>query len=184
MFIFDEKHIASAVLHLLHKKLTSVNAYKKGMADSYIRQQINGFFFSNDQQDVTTYESSKKKHKPMEDQFIDPGDIYTIDGMNIKSDFSMKNDELEIYLQLNIMDEYKQHNPLPFWRDHQQKFPCLSLVARRLFSIYVTSAAGRVVTARHSSLDPAIVNDILDQKSEFFFSIRMIIECLHVQLRK
>jgi hypothetical protein len=60
-------------------------------------------------------------------------------------------------------------DPLRSWKEHQSKFPCLSLIARRLFSIPVTSAAversfsaaGLTITERRSSLDPSTVNDIL-----------------------
>ena len=74
---------------------------------------------------------------------------------------------------MDIEDVYKQSDPLPFWREHQQKFPALSLLARRLFSIPVTSAAverqfssaGLTINQRRSSLDPDTVNDILFIKS-------------------
>ena len=93
--------------------------------------------------------------------------------MDADSNFILKNDELERYLRLNIEDEHKQPNPLPFWRDHHQKFPCLSLIARRLFSIPVTSAAversfsaaGIVITECRPSLDPSTVNDVLFVRS-------------------
>ncbi|CAF4343224.1 unnamed protein product [Rotaria sp. Silwood2] len=92
---------------------------------------------------------------------------------------------------MNIENIYKQSNPLPFWRDHQKKFPGLSLLARRLFSIPVTSAeverqfssAGFTVTQRRSSLDSATLNDVLfvqsiqkvlDSKPNFF-SLKMSI---------
>ena len=42
---------------------------------------------------------------------------------------------------MNIEDIHKIPNPLPLWEHYQQKFPCLSLVARRLFLIPATSAA-------------------------------------------
>ena len=69
---------------------------------------------------------------------------------------------------MNIEEIYKQPNPLPYWRDHQNKFPALSLLARRLFSIPVTSAglerqfssARLTVTERRSSLDPETVNNV------------------------
>ena len=42
---------------------------------------------------------------------------------------------------MNIEDIHKIPNPLPLWKHYQEKFPCLSLVARRLFLIPATSAA-------------------------------------------
>ena len=105
----------------------------------------------------------------MEDQFADLEDINMNDDINIVSRSKLKNDELDQHLRMTIDDIYKQSNPLPFWKDHEQKFPCLSLLARRLFSIPVTSAAveqsfsaaGLAITERRSALDPDTVNDIL-----------------------
>lgn len=87
--------------------------------------------------------------------------------------------QLQQHLKMNIEDVYKIPNPLPFWKQYQQKFPCLSLIARRLFSIPVTSAAversfsaaGLAVTERRSSLNPQTLNDIL-----FVRSIQNILE--------
>jgi hypothetical protein len=74
---------------------------------------------------------------------------------------------------MNIDGIYKLQNPLPFWRDHQNKFPGLALSARLLFSIPVTSAgverqfsyAGLTVTERRSTLHPDTVNNILFVRS-------------------
>ena len=106
----------------------------------------------------------------MEDQFADPDDdnIYDLNS----TPATVKN-ELEKYLRMNIEDVYKQPNPLPFWRDHQNKFPGLALLARRLFSIPVTSAgverqfssAGLTINQPRSSLDPDTVNDVLFVRS-------------------
>jgi len=114
-------------------------------------------------------EPAKKKHKSMKDQFADPDEIDTNDDIDLISATTSKNDELNKYLRMNIDDAYKQLDPLPFRKEHQSKFPCLSLIARRLFSIPVTSAAversfsaaGLTITERRSSLDPSTVNDIL-----------------------
>lgn len=70
---------------------------------------------------------------------------------------------------MNIEVIYKQSSPLLFWKSNPKKFPALSLLARRLFSIPVTSAsversfsaAGLVVTERRASIDPSTANDIL-----------------------
>jgi hypothetical protein len=52
----------------------------------------------------------------------------------MEDQFADQDDELDRYLRMNIEDIYKQSNSLPFWRDHQNKFPALFLLARRLFS--------------------------------------------------
>ncbi|CAF1224626.1 unnamed protein product [Rotaria sordida] len=173
MFTFDEKHLSAAVLHPLYRRLTFASAYSKTIAHSYIRQQIDEILGLNSQEQMTLPEPSKKKHKSMEDQFADPDEVGGIDGIDMVLATTVKNDELDKYLRMNIEDIYKQPNPLPFWKYHQHKFPCLSLLARRLFSIPVTSAAversfsaaGLAVTERRSSLDPDTVNDILFVRS-------------------
>ncbi|CAF4309979.1 unnamed protein product, partial [Rotaria sp. Silwood2] len=173
MFTFDEKHLAAAVLHPLYRRLTFASTYSKTIAHSYIHQQVDEILGLNSQEQMTLSEPSKKKHKSMEDQFADPDDVGGIDGIDMVSTTTVKNDELDKYLRMNIEDIYKQSNPLPFWKHHQHKFPCLSLLARRLFSIPVTSAAversfsaaGLAVTERRSSLDPDTVNDILFVRS-------------------
>ncbi|CAF3022330.1 unnamed protein product [Rotaria sp. Silwood2] len=105
----------------------------------------------------------------MKDRFADPDDIDGDDNIDVASLATFKNDESDKYLRMNIEDIYKQSHPLLFWKHNQNKFPCLSLLARRLFSIPVTSAAVEhsfsaadlAVTERRSSLDPSTVNDIL-----------------------
>ncbi|CAF3419947.1 unnamed protein product [Rotaria socialis] len=121
----------------------------------------------------------------MQDKFADPDDNSDTDDIGPIAMITFKNDELERYLRMNIEDIYKQSNPLKFWHDHQSKFPGLSLLARRLFSIRITSAgvegqfslAGLTITQRRSSLDPDRVNDVLfvrsrqnalDSKPDFF----------------
>ncbi|CAF4514251.1 unnamed protein product [Rotaria socialis] len=96
-----------------------------------------------------------------QDQFADPDDNSDPDDIGPIAMITFKNDELE------------------------SKFPGLSLLARRLFSIRITSAgverqlslAGLTITQRRSSLDPDRVNDVLfvrsiqnalDSKPDFF----------------
>ncbi|CAF4945092.1 unnamed protein product, partial [Rotaria sp. Silwood1] len=75
-----------------------------------------------------------------EDQFADPDEDDNNNDINLSATTTLKNNELDKYLRINIEDIYKEPNPLPFWRDHQNKFRGLALLARRLFSIPVTSA--------------------------------------------
>ena len=113
----------------------------------------------------------------MEDQFAnhDDDNIYDVDS----TPTTIKNDELAKYLRINIEDVYKQPNPLPFWCDHQNKFPGLALFACRLFSIAVTSAgverqffsAGLTISQRRSSVDPDTDNDVL-----FVSSVQTLLE--------
>ena len=74
MFTFDEKHIAAAVLHLLYRRLTFATTYTKSIGHVYIREQLDEILGLSKQQQITSSEPSKKKHKTMEDQFADPHD--------------------------------------------------------------------------------------------------------------
>ena len=94
MFTFDEKHLAAAVLHPLYRRLTFASTHSKGIAHSYIREQIVDVLGVNNQDQTSLVEPVKKKHKSMEDQFADPDEIDTND------------------------DIYKQLDPLPFWKEH------------------------------------------------------------------
>jgi len=68
-----------------------------------------------------------------------------------------------------IDDQYKVAHPLLFWKNYENKFPYLSKLARRLYSIPAISACierqfsagGLVLNERRSSLNPDTVNDIL-----------------------
>ncbi|CAF2525499.1 unnamed protein product [Rotaria sp. Silwood2] len=156
-----------------------VDIITTNIAHSYIRQQIDEILGLKTEQHELLTEPTKKKHKSMEDQFADPDDNSNIHDIHTLPTASFRNDELDRYLRMNIEDIHKIPNPLPFWKHYQQKFPCLSLLARRLFSIPVTSAAversfsaaGLVVTERRSSLDPQTLHDIL-----FVRSIQNILE--------
>jgi hypothetical protein len=82
-------------------------------------------------------------------------------------------DEVDLYIDLQLKDNETYANPLIFWRQHEQTFPHLSKLAKKLFSIPCSSAAverefsaaGQLVTQRRSSLDPSTINDIIFLRS-------------------
>ncbi|CAF1072535.1 unnamed protein product [Rotaria magnacalcarata] len=172
MFTFDDRHLAAAILHPVYRRLTFATSYSKNFANLYIREQLNDILGLNQQQAIND-EPVKKKHKSIEDQFADPDDDITNKDAMTTPAVQSKTDELERYLRMNIEDVYKNPNPLNFWRDHQKKFPGLSLLARRLYSIPVSSAgverqfcfAGLTISQRRSCLDPDTVNDVLFVRS-------------------
>ncbi|CAF4126158.1 unnamed protein product, partial [Rotaria magnacalcarata] len=169
MFVFDEKHLAATILHPSYRKLTFATAYSKSIVHSYIRSEIAQILGLNSEQDKASSEPARKKLKSMEDQFQDPDDSSGIDVPDIFGSTTLKNDELDRYLNMPIDDVHKISNPLPFWELNEKNFPCLSLIAPRPLCIPVTSAsvkrsfsaAGLVITERQSSLDPQTINDIL-----------------------
>ncbi|CAF1387254.1 unnamed protein product [Rotaria magnacalcarata] len=111
----------------------------KNLAHLYIREQLNDILGLNQQKAIND-EPVKTKHKSTEDQFADPDDDITNKDAMTTPTVQSKTDELERYLRMNIEDVYKNPNLLNLWRDHQKKFPGLSLLARRLYSIPVSSA--------------------------------------------
>ncbi|UJR22889.1 hypothetical protein I4U23_025917 [Adineta vaga] len=115
MSVEDEKQFAEAALHSPRRKLTCATTHSKHVAHLYICEQLHGILAFNQQQSIT-------RHKPIEDQFADPhGGGDSCDAISLPTTTN-KTDELEKYLGINIGDIYKQPDPLPFWRDHKNKF--------------------------------------------------------------
>lgn len=168
----DKKHLAGALLHPLYRKLTFVNDYQRSKTHIYVRKLLTDLYgYGIHQQVVNTTsnvgEPVKKKHRTIEDQFIDPDDD---DQTFISADTTNQTmDELDKYLKMSIDDQYKVPNPLIFWHRHHEKFPYLAKLARRLYSIPATSACverqfsagGLLITERRSSLNPDTVENVL-----------------------
>ncbi|CAF2155624.1 unnamed protein product, partial [Rotaria magnacalcarata] len=141
--IIDDRHEAAALLHPLYRKLTYVNDYQRMKTHIFIRQSITDLYGYGTQQvnkgASVISEPVKKKHRNIEDQFIDPEE----------------DDEININIQ----------NPLIFWKDHRDKLPYLTKLARRLYSMPATSACverqfsavGLLINERRSSLNPDTV---------------------------
>ncbi|CAM2699933.1 unnamed protein product [Rotaria socialis] len=172
MFQVDKKHSAAALLHPFYRKLTYVNDYQKMKTHIFVRQSITDLYGYGTQQvnkGVSVIsEPVKKKHRNIEDQFIDPEE----DGeININSSIQTNQtvDELDKYLKMSIPDQYKVQDPLIFLKDHRDKLPYLAKLARRLYSMPATSACverqysagGLLINERRSSLNPDIVEDVL-----------------------
>src|ERR1700722_13552286 len=85
--------------------------------------------------------TSKKKHRTMEDQFVDPDDNDETDIVaSTSTTTQQKADELDKYLKISIDDQFKTSNPLPFWQHYQEQLPYLAKFARRPFSVPATSS--------------------------------------------
>lgn len=179
MFQPDVKHLAAALLHPLYRRLSFIDDYKKSKTLIYVRQLLKEIFTNaaNDHQNSNSTkqpsEPAKKKHKTIEDQFTDPDDLLDQNMASNSSVTDQNGDELEKYLKMPIEDQFKLSNPLPFWNHYQEKFPFLSKLARKLFSIPATSAgverqfssAGFLINERRASLNPDTVENILFVRS-------------------
>ncbi|CAF3427843.1 unnamed protein product [Rotaria sp. Silwood2] len=173
MFQLDKKHLAGALLHPLYRKLTFVNDYQRSKTHIYVRKLLTELYGYGTHQQGNNHLSAfgepvKKKHRTIEDQFIDPDD----DDQTFISDGTATNptiDELDKYLKMSIDDQYKVSNPLIFWQNYQDKLPYLAKLARRLYSIPATSAgverqfsaSGLLINERRSSLNPDTVQNVL-----------------------
>ncbi|CAF3151996.1 unnamed protein product [Rotaria sp. Silwood2] len=82
-------------------------------------------------------------------------------------------DEVDLYIDFKIIEEKDYDNPLSFWKEHENIFPHLASIARRIFSIPCSSAAverqfsaaGQLINQRRSNLDPTTLNNILFLRS-------------------
>ncbi|MED6222949.1 hypothetical protein PIB30_118918 [Stylosanthes scabra] len=80
-----------------------------------------------------------------------------------ETQISMEKNELEIYLKEGLIhtngDDLK-YNVLHFWKTNEDRFPTLSVMARNILSIHITTVAsefafsigGRVLTKYRSSI--------------------------------
>jgi hypothetical protein len=173
MFHLDKKHLAAALLHPQYRKLTFIDDYKRSKTHIYVQQLLTELYAygidQNKKPTATTSEPLKKKHKTIEEQFVDPEDIYDGTFGSTSSSTTPKFDELEMYLKMTIDDKFKISNPLPFWQCHQENLPNLAKLARRLYSIPATSAgverqfsaAGIVINERRCSLNPETVEEVM-----------------------
>jgi hypothetical protein len=174
MFHLDKKHLAAALLHPQYRKLTFIDEYKRSKTHIYVQELLThlyGYGINHDQKNPTTEasESLKKKHKTIEEQFIDPDDSCDEIFSSSSSSTSQRFDELEKYLKMIIDDKFKKPDPLPFWQYHEDKLPYLAKLARRLYSVPATSAgverqfsaAGLLVNERRSSLNPDTVENVM-----------------------
>jgi hypothetical protein len=178
MFHLDRKHLAAALLHPQYRKLTFVDEYTRSKTRIYVNkvlQQLYNYGVNQDQSHSINHstEPLRKKHRTIEEQFVDPED--GCDGISSITSSSTANkfNELNRYLAMVIDNKYKTSNPLPFWEYYQDQFPYLAKLARRLYSIPATSAgverqfsaAGVLVNERRSSLNPDTVEDVLFVRS-------------------
>lgn len=175
MFQLDKKHLAGALLHPLYRKLTYVSDYQRSKTHIYVRELISDLIGNGINQSMNNStsvgEPKKKKHRTIEDQFIDPDDEDNVSGGSTVS--AQASDELDKYLKMPIDDQYKSPNPLIFWEHHQSKLPHLSKLARRFFSIPATSssverqfsAGGLLINERRASLNPETVENVLFVRS-------------------
>lgn len=114
---------------------------------------------------ITTSEPSTKKQKLFLESLMDEISPSIVPQTN--------KDEVDLYIEFQLKDNETYSNPLVFWRQHEQAFPHLSKLAKKIFSIPCSSAAverefsaaGQIVTQRRSSLEPGTINDIIFLRS-------------------
>ena len=78
---------------------------------------------------------------------------------------TIERDEVKLYIDFKTSEETDYDNPSSFWKEHENIFPHRASVARHVFSILCSSAAGQLVNQRRSNLDSTMVNNILFLRS-------------------
>ncbi|CAF4346227.1 unnamed protein product, partial [Rotaria magnacalcarata] len=126
--IIDDRHegtevFPAALLHPLYRKLTYVNDYQRMKTHIFIRQSITDLYGYGTQQvnkgASVISEPVKKKHRNIEDQFIDPEED---DEININSNTQTNQtvDELDKYLKmiklkLKLIRNFQMKNYFDFY---------------------------------------------------------------------
>ncbi|CAM4798311.1 unnamed protein product [Rotaria magnacalcarata] len=121
--IIDDRHEAAALLHPLYRKLTYVNDYQRMKTHIFIRQSITDLYGYGTQQvnkgASVISEPVKKKHRNIEDQFIDPEEDDEIN-INSNTQTNQKVDELDKYLKmiklkLKLIRNFQMKNYFDFY---------------------------------------------------------------------
>ncbi|CAF1080327.1 unnamed protein product [Adineta ricciae] len=178
MFELDIRHYSATLLHPKYRSLKACTYTERAECYKYVRQQMQLIYIEpNESNQKEVEEPAAKKFKG--DLFrrfeSDGSDVRQEDGGesgNESEEYpisSRKTDELDRYLNLEFEKLKLSSNPLTFWNDQHDKFPLLSCLARRIFSIPATSTsverqfsgAGLVIQERRTSLNPEQLDNIL-----------------------
>lgn len=181
MIVLDMRHIAATLLHPRYKSLKKIPDQIKDQCYKYVRQQVRRIRSAAEVEE----QCQKKLSEPATKRLKVNSNIFSrFESGNSSSDVTMcnesgneseeyeydykKGDEIDRYLLFDI-DKSQTIEPLPFWKNHQSKFPYLSKYARSVFSIPATttnverefSTAGWILNERRTCLQPDTVDNIL-----------------------
>ncbi|CAF2710518.1 unnamed protein product [Rotaria sp. Silwood2] len=176
MFTLDIRHYAATALHPKYRSLTLCSSKERSECYEYIRKQLKLINTESNElnQRQTDKPAQKKFKKDLFSRFESNNFVGGEESEGSEEDIaissrSTKSDELDRYLNFEIDRSKLQSDPLPFWKEHQDKFPCLSRYARSIHSIPATSAsverqfsgAGLIINERRTNLKPEQLDNVL-----------------------
>jgi DNA-directed RNA polymerase subunit M/transcription elongation factor TFIIS len=93
---------------------------------------------------------------------------------NENNNESLESPEMELEKYIN--SSYGNEEPIKFWKENEKKFPRLSILANKLFSVPATNLssernfnfAGLTLTDRRSQIDPENVDKLLFIRSNYY----------------
>lgn len=177
MFELDVRYYVASLLHPKYRQLKGCSKNERERVYKYIRKRMSEIINESTEEPEVIQPIYKKMKtqtsifEQYEDDsdFNEPMDDNTSSGSEDYAFIPPKVDELARYLSMDIDKTFLCEDPLEFWRKHQQIFPVLTKLARRIHCIPASSAAverqfsgaGVVINERRTSLEPAQVNNIL-----------------------
>ncbi|CAF3828855.1 unnamed protein product [Rotaria sp. Silwood1] len=176
MFTLDIRHYVATALHPKYRSLTLCSSKERCEYYEYIRKQIK--LINTESNKLIQGQIDKPVQKKFKkdlfsrfesNNFADGEESEESEEDTAISSRNKKSDELDRYLNFEIDRSKLQSDPLPFWKEHQDKFPCLSRYARSIHSIPATSAsverqfsaAGLIISERRSNLKPEQLDNVL-----------------------
>lgn len=166
----DLRHYTATLLHPRFRKLKGCSNAERDEVYAYVREEMKRIQYeSNLDKDTTSPETKKRKVQySILQEYEDDDDTDLSKSENNSSEneeFSHKAlqpDELTRYLVMNLDKSKLSSNPLEFWKQYQEVFPMLSMLARQIHCIPASSAAvercfsstGFIINERRTSLHP------------------------------
>ncbi|CAF1229295.1 unnamed protein product [Rotaria sp. Silwood1] len=164
MFDLDDRHYAAIFLHpRYYSAMEYWTKEEKSATNKFIKKQLQMIKDETNEYSSSATESRDKKQNYGSEEEDN------------------QYDELLNYHTLMLKEKgpKQDENPLLWWKSNETIFPMLSLLARRIFSISVTSAsverqfsqAGLVYCDRRSRTKPSLLNDMLLVRSMYKMGI-------------
>jgi hypothetical protein len=176
MFELDLRHYTATLLHPRYRKLKGCSNTERDEVYIYVREEMKRIIYESKQrQDTVSPEIKKRKVQLSILQEYEDDDTDQSKSENNSSgseDFGCKalqSDELTRYLAMDLDKSKLASNPLEFWKQYEEMFPILSILARQIHCIPASSAGvercfsstGFIVNERRTSLHPDQIDNII-----------------------
>lgn len=180
MFNLEDEHWIAGVLNPRTRMLKMATDIERSNAHTLVRRELEKIIQLQGTEDhhSTAAASTKspastprKKFKSYTTKFDDDNEL--CESNNSVTTVKRARQEFELYLQFKLTNSTYTKNdnadPLIFWKDQEQVFPNLSILARTIFCIPASSAAversfssaGNIISQRRTSISPSTVNDMI-----------------------